>query len=82
MASMSKYLTAGSFKFMPSTPKANIDLLCWSKVRVVGVGSNELSLVADQNTSCLLMVYIALPANTVVKTTITMREMMPPETVL
>ena len=67
---------------MPSTPKASIDLLCWLKVRVVGVGSKELSLAADQKTSCLLMVYIALPANTVVKTTITMIEIMPPETVL
>ena len=80
--SKSKYLMLGSFKSIPNDPIENIVLLSELNAMSVGVGTKELSFVADQKTSLLLIVLRALPAKRMAKMPTTRSEVMPPEMVL
>ena len=79
---MSKYLKLGLFTSKPIIPIENMFLLWELNSIFVGVGLKEFYLVACQKTSVLLMVLSAFPAKSTPKMDTTMRDVMPPETVL
>jgi hypothetical protein len=59
-----------------------MNLLVLLKMKVVGTGSREFSVLADQVTEVLLTVAMALLAKRMANMVTTMRDRRPPETVL
>lgn len=78
----SKYRLSGSFSSYPAASRANIKLLSAEVVMVVGVGSKIILLEEFQQMISILTVCIAVVMNNPMKTMTTMREQMPPDTVL